>query len=115
MASFVFTGEDLVHVGNNPEMADCENPRGMIFGHRWIVRSLNESYEYTHARQFETEVEAEKLRGRVEQHLEAGGDLNRDHWHRRTLYGGPAWSHDDEVGLMDDDEIEGRRRAGLVT
>jgi hypothetical protein len=120
--------EDLVETDRHPE--DGERRMASVFsvratapdGKRWVyfttfrgpTRFERDGYlaprpnERTSNKAAEDA--AEKLLGRIEAAVTAGTmfGLKAQYWSETSpVYGSESWTHEDEVGLMDDEEREG--------
>lgn len=60
---------DVVIVGTNPENADYDNPRGHVFGERWVVSASND-----HGDTFEFGVDGEGEAVKLAERLQARFD-----------------------------------------
>lgn len=98
-------------VGYNPELADFENPTGAIYMRVYYVwtRIDGEDFEYIHFHTFEDVDEAWALVRRINEKIDSDSTWtpkDNKHWIPRKIYGSKQWNADDELGLMDDEELQ---------
>jgi hypothetical protein len=68
-------------VGQNPECADYDNPRGLIFAERYFIRAESkEGYRVAHHHVFTIECDANLFRDRVETRAATGRGIDLDFW-----------------------------------
>lgn len=90
---------DLVSLGQNPEMADIDNPRGDIMGYSarvYVEKDNGERLSHFHSaenRNNAAAVEAvQALCDRINTHLAAGKALDPAHWREeQPAYGSAAY------------------------
>lgn len=102
---------DIVVVGTNPENADYDNPRGRIYGERWVVSASNDhgdTFEFGVDGQEQAVVLAERLQARFDNLGKL--PVGFDRWTKgRAIYGSDAYI---EYGQDEDLAMERRELAG---
>lgn len=91
-------------VGQNPEMADFDNPRGDIVAEVFsVVAEAADGQRLRHEFKTLDREEACRLAGRVRDHVAAGGGLDRGRWYDED----PAYGSDAYIALG----VEAHRRS----
>lgn len=72
---------DLVHIGNDPEYADLDNPRGEIWSERYFLTAYTtEGIRFRHFHGFVKEAEATSFARHVDTALYWGHRLSPEYW-----------------------------------
>ena len=91
----IYAADETVIGGYNTENADLDNPTGAWFKRVFVAQvNLGEGETYRHDHVFD-EDQADALKRLIDKmnaHLDAGGELNKDHWRFfRLIYGSDAY------------------------
>ena len=100
-----YARNEIVVIGQDPEMADMDNPRGDVIGVRWYVVAANtngDTRELTVTSSGSARTAAERLAERLQSRFDILGKLpvGFDQWPQgRAVYGSPAY---EQYGQADD-------------